>query len=532
VIARLLPAGGAILILAVAMLRVAAAPRPSLHAAAWIALAALAIGSVLVRADRRANTLAVGAFAVAAIVIVRFGRYECWSVFASLCGGAPPQAGWTTAFVGQDTFTYLEAFTENSIRPPLYGWFARAATAFMVTTAELIEQTRNLVAYETNQLGAIAYLADHPQRALQRIAQAQQLALWAAAAFFAWSAARVVPVLAVAAVMLAFYDGGVLTHGYFAHAIEAKMLYLAGMFFAAGAALRLVVAPTWGNLALLAVACAALPLIRPQGLMAALLLAFGCLRFLAAQPRRSGRAAGVAAAALALFAAAALLPTIVTYVGHRVLQPSNIYAMSRIAFALQVATPDDVAALPDALTRDYLTNMLTLRDEGGGKPPVMAHSVHRNMGIAITACIKIGGEEMLRLVCGNTMGTVASVVLSRHYGEYLGTIVLPAIAVLGSVHLGGAVGSVPLSLLLGSALVVILAFTAPWLAAWGAAILALHVSLLVLLSTLAGPDSVYLITSEPVLIAALTVLLVRALRDGVARLRSRRPQSVVLRVPV
>lgn len=384
----------------------------------------------------------------------------------------------------------------------------------MVTTTELIEQTRNLIAHETDQLGAIAYLAGNPQPALQRIAQAQQLTLWAAAAFFTWAAARVVPVLAVAAVLLALYDGGVLTHAYYVHAIEAKILYLAVVFLAAGAALRVLAAPTLGNLALLAVACAALPLIRPQGLTAGLLLVFGCLRFLYAHPRRSGWAASVAA--LALFAAAALLPTIVTYVGHRVLQPSNIYAMSRIAFALEVATPDDVAALPDALTQRYLTIMLALRDADGGKPEKVSHSVHRNQGIAITACIRIGGDEMLRLVCGNAMGTVSSVVMGRHYPEYLSRIVLPAAVILGGIHLGGSLGSVPGSLLLGVLLVVILGFTAPWLAAWGVAILALHISLLVLLAMLAGPDSAYLLTSEPVLLAALTVLLVRAIQDATA----------------
>jgi hypothetical protein len=48
------------------------------------------------------------------------------------------------------------------------------------------------------------------------------------------------------------------------------------------------------------------------------------------------------------------------------------------------------------------------------------------------------------------------------------------------------------------------------------AILALHISLLVLLAMLAGPDSAYLLTSEPVLLAALTVLLVRAIQDATA----------------
>lgn len=119
--ARLCGTAAIVPILVIALLRIAPAPHPSLHGGVWIALAVFAAGSVLVRADRRTNMLVVGAFALAAILIVRFGRYECWSVFVSLCGGAPPQASWTTAFVGQDTFTYLESYTVNSIRPPFYG---------------------------------------------------------------------------------------------------------------------------------------------------------------------------------------------------------------------------------------------------------------------------------------------------------------------------------------------------------------------------------------------------------------------------
>ena len=187
--------------------------------------------------------------------------------FATLCGDAPSpeHTGWKAAFVNQDTFGYLASYTRSSIRPPLYGWFAHAATFFVVSTRELLAEARNLITFETDLPAVMEYLSHNPQPALQRIAQAQQIALWSAAIFFVWASARVVPALTVGAVILVLYDGGVLTHGYYTHAIEAKTLYLAGLFVAAGAALLVIVKPTAGTLLFTAIACAALPLNSSSG---------------------------------------------------------------------------------------------------------------------------------------------------------------------------------------------------------------------------------------------------------------------------
>ena len=164
--------------------------------------------------------------------------------------------------------------------------------------------------------------------------------------------------------------------------------------------------------------------------------------------------------------------------------------------------------------------MLTMRD-AGSKPADVSRSLHRNQNIAIQACMDVGREHRFKVICANAMATVSSKVLSRHYPEYLNKIVFPAVSVLGRLHVGGSVRSVPLWLLLSGGLVFTLAMTAPWLAAWGATIIALHGSLLVLLAALAAPYSGYLITSEPVLIAALTVMLVRALTDTIGAVRGR-----------
>lgn len=438
--------------------------------------------------------------------MVRFGRYDCWPLFATLCGKTLPAfALWDMVFVNLDTFQHLEQFGSNSLRPPLYGWFAWTANLFLVTPHNLIKEASNLIAFTADPQANAAYLKVNPQPHLLRIAQAQQIVLWSAAIFFVWCASRVVPALAVAAIILALYDGGVLTQGYFAHAVEAKMLYLAAFFIASAATLLVVVRPSRRNLLLVAISCAALPLIRPQGLIAGLLVGFACFRFLWALPRISGRAVRATAGSLAIFIGAATLPSVVTFIGQGVLQPSNIYALSRVGFALEFATPADAARLSDEFKKTYLTKMLAKRDSG--KPADINDSMRRNQGLAVDACFDLDPKQKQGVLCGNAMKQISDAVLDRHYSDYLHKFVLPGLVTLMHIHIGGSVAYLPTSMALSVALVVVLCFMAPWLALWGATILAIHLSLVLLLATLAGPYSEYFITTEPVLLSAMAVML-------------------------
>jgi hypothetical protein len=514
---RVFPLVGLILITAIGLLRAFPSNLRWLHVACWIGLVATLAYSLLSnsRTSRQENGLTIAAIAIATLLIVRFGIYECWSFFATLCSKSwPPVATWDMVFVNHDTFMYLEQFGSNSLRPPLYGWFAWAANFFLITPNDLINEASNLLAFVADPQANAAYLKGHPQPHVLQIVQAQQIALWASAIFFVWCASRIVPVLAVAPVILALYDGGVLTQGYLAHAAEAKMLYLAAFFAAAAATLLTVARPSRRNLLLGAIFCAALPLLRPQGLVAGLLVAFACLRFLWAQPRISGWAVRASAGAFAIFIAAAALPSIVTFMGQKVLQPSNIYALSRIAFALEVATPGDVEHLPDGFTKQYLTRMLAMRDNGG-RPNDVNDAVRRGGGLAVDACLESKQGQTQGLLCGNAMNTIADVVLERHYSEYLHKLVLPALATLMRVHIGGSIAYLPTSLALTVALVATLLFIAPWLALWGASIFAVHASLILLLAMLAGPYSEYFITTEPVLLSAMAVMLAFAIQEFV-----------------
>lgn len=508
----------AVVILGLGLLRVlpAGAAPPWFQLGAWIVLAALVAHSIVPReATRWGHWVVIAAFSTAALLMIRFGRYECWPIFQTLCG-APVQAGptgWTVVFVNQDTFTYVSPFSADSIRPPLYYWFSRLFS--FASWHQLVAEARNLIPFETNAAGAAAYLTGNPQPALLRLAQAQQFLLWAAVIFFLWAAARVVPVLGVAALALALYDGGVLTHWYFAHVIESKFLYLACLFSAAAATLLVMWKPTWRTLLLAAVLCAALPLARPQGMTAAILVAVCCARFVTAQRKVSAVSVGTIAIALLLFGMAAALPAIASFARHGIVQPTNIYALSKIPFALELAGEDDVGHMPDAFTERYLAAMLTARD-ARPKANDINRSLMRNQAIAIQACDKVGEQQRLRLSCAEGMNKVANAVLGRHFGEYSRRIVLPAMRSLGQQHVGGSIHGLPVSVLACFALIGLLVFKTPWLALWGGAILVMQATLVALLATLAGPFSYYLITTEPVFLSALAIMVLAGLRGGIA----------------
>lgn len=516
---RVVPFIGILLIAAIALLRIVPSDLYWLHVVCWSGLVAALAYALLASSwtSRQENALAIAALAIATLLMIRFGRYDCWSFFATLCSKSWPwAASWDMVFVNHDTFMYLEPFGSGSLRPPLYGWFAWAANLFLVTPHDLIKDASNLIAFVADPQANATFLKSNPQPHLLRIVQAQQIALWGAAIFFVWSASRIVPALAIAPAILALYDGGVLTQGYLAHAVEAKMLYLAAFFAASAATLLIVVRPGRRNLLLVAIFCAALPLLRPQGLVAGLLVGFACLRCLWAQPRISGWAVRASAGAIAIFMVAAALPSIVTFMGQRVLQPSNIYALSRIAFALEVATPDDVEHLPDEFTKQYLTRMLAMRDNGG-RPDDVYDAVRRGGGLAVDACLESKQSQTQGLLCGNAMNTIANVVLGRHYSEYLHKLVLPSLTTLMRVHIGGSIAHLPASLVLTVVLVAALCFVAPWLAMWGATIFAVHASLIVLLAMLAGPYSEYFITTEPVLLSTVAVMLAFAVQEFAGR---------------
>jgi hypothetical protein len=247
------------------------------------------------------------------------------------------------------------------------------------------------------------------------------------------------------------------------------------------------------------------------------LIAICCARFVAAQPRVSATSVGIAAVALLAFGLAAALPPAVSFAGHGIVQPSNIYALSKIPFALELASEDDVDRMPDAFTSRYLAAMLTARD-AGPRPMDINRSLARNQNIAIQACDKVGEQQRLELLCADGMNKVANAVLSRHYGAYVQGILLPAIGRLGRQHVGGSIEALPVSFLVCLTLIVLLAFIAPWLALWGAAILIMEASLVLLLAGLAGPFGYYLVTTEPVFLSALAVMALAAARGG---LRSR-----------
>ena len=499
-----------------------------IHAFIWTALALLTIAAVLKNELPGAASRwpVIAALAVSTATIVLTGGFSCWSMFSAVCLPPPPLGvvSWGMVFVNQDTFTYLEKYTSLSLRPPLYDWFAHAITLFQVTSAEFVREARSLIQFEVSpelKTSKSAILLQHLSEtaphlanlALLKVARAQQIALWGAAMYFVWSASRVIPAIVSAVVVLALYDGGYLSHWYFARAVESKTLYLAFFFAAAAASLDVMRRPASHNVLLTSVFGSAMVLTRPQGLIALLLVILTCVKALATRTDRLASRVALAMAALAIFVIAAAFPSAVTYFSQGVLQPSNIYAMSRIPFALEVATASDIDRMPDEFTREYLEKMLEMKAASSApKPTDIYAAIHQNQAIAMSACDIVGRKhlEHFTLICANAMMSISDVVLGQHYITYLSKIVFPALKRLTGLHVGGGFWLFPWSLIAASFFIALLGRSAPWLAAWGATITALHWALLLMLAMFAGPYPGYFYTSEPVLLITIAVMIAKA----------------------
>jgi hypothetical protein len=97
----------------------------------------------------------------------------------------------------------------------------------------------------------------------------------------------------------------------------------------------------------------------------------------------------------------------------------------------------------------------------------------------------------LNLICAQEMLDVSNVIFHEHYSEYITKIVVPSLSQLLADHVGGAIWSIPYSIILAAGLVMLLLFIDPWIAAWGATITMLHLGLVATLAAMVGPYSYY-----------------------------------------
>lgn len=501
----------------------------SVHLLSWMALAAFAalmLAKPAYAATEKGWSIIV-AMALANGAIMVFGGYRCWSLFDAVCGapGNVPSlqviADWSTVYANNDTYTYIAPFDGFSLRPPLYYLFSKIVLLFQVNSMTLLQEANDLIAtglQSPNNLGnnvidKMRHLADavsaHKYPHLLRLAQAQQVLLLASTIYFAVAAMRVIPAIFAAMALLALFDGGYLTHWYYIHAVECKTLYLACFFAAVAASLACMRAPGKRNLFLVALFGGAMVLARPQGYVAVLLVAVSAVRVLACRPWNFRKSAVPVIAAIAIFGGMAAFPTMVKFFRTGIAQPSNIYAMSRIMAALELATPSDLDLMPDEFTRKYLSLMLDMKATRE-KPADLNASLQQNQAIAMVACDKEGRKELerLTLLCADAMNSVSDIVLRRHYDGYLNKIVLSNLKALVPYAIGGGVSFFPIMVLVVLAAACLLAWTSPWIALWGAAVAVAHYGLFVLLAIFAGAHPIYFYTSEPVFLVAAVVVLV------------------------
>ena len=104
--------------------------------------------------------------------------------------------------------------------------------------------------------------------------------------------------------------------------------------------------------------CAALYLTRPAGVYGGVLLA-AMILWAALSDWRGYRL--ICLASILLAGLLVTLPIFYSYIITGTLTPSPMYAIARIAFALRVATPEDLNLMPDQDSREFLTEALEMK---------------------------------------------------------------------------------------------------------------------------------------------------------------------------
>ena len=207
----------------------------------WALLVPCAVVSSFIysRHNVRIETLVPLAMAAALLMITIGGGYRCLPIFRRGLCKSPAQVSryynWDTALVNADTYSFVQSYNSTSLRPPLYHFFTQAASGWRRTPEQMVAAVRAVLSEPAPVLGLVSSKT-HP--ALASIARAQQIFLLLSCLLFVVAFRGLSSMVLPAIAILVLYDGGYLTHWFFARAIESKTVYLA--FFISVAALSLM----------------------------------------------------------------------------------------------------------------------------------------------------------------------------------------------------------------------------------------------------------------------------------------------------
>jgi len=316
-----------------------------LHLWAWIVAVVinLPVGWATYRWLKRIGTSAYPLGHLLLFLVALLASYTLLIGFVTGKSLTGNKSEWNVFYITADSGSYIQDYSSESPRPPVYPLFIQHITR----GTDIMHALAGLPLKEP--IGDIT-------NPLMSVAQAQKVALLATslAACAALMALMSSPIPALFFLWLFEY-------GFFSQEINHIMtepLAQAWLFLILASAFAFLWKGWKFLLPLGGLFCALLYLTRPAGVYGGVLLAAMILWAILSDWR------GYWLPCLASILLAGLLvssPIFYSYITTVTLTPSPMYANARIAFALRVATPEDLNLMPDQDSREFLIKALELK---------------------------------------------------------------------------------------------------------------------------------------------------------------------------
>ena len=261
-------------------------------------------------------------------------------IMAGEVGDNHSPSNWDVFYVSPDSGGYITRYSAQSIRPPVYPLFIQLATTGTGFN-------HNIQGYQHNQP------IEDITNPLIRVTRAQKAVLLATSLLACAALMGLMNSPLPALLFLGLYE-----FGFFSQEIDfilSEPLAQAWLFLI----LATFFAFLWKQWKLLlslgGVFCAALYLTRPAGVYGGVILAAMLLWALFHDWRKYWL---TCLSAVILPAILVALPIFYTYTNTGSLTPAPMYAHAKVAFALQVARPQDIDLMPDEKAREFLATAL------------------------------------------------------------------------------------------------------------------------------------------------------------------------------
>jgi hypothetical protein len=273
-----------------------------------------------------------GAYCLLTIIVVN----KCW--FGGL-------SGWSVFYLSGDSGSYMAGYSPTSSRPPLYPLFidlATAGTSFKHSTEGYVDHV------------AVTNVNDP----LMRVSRAQKIALLGASLVACFALMGLTNPPLAATFFLWLYD-----HGFFTQLTSYILTETLNqtLVFLLIAVFLVFIWKRWRWLIPCAGAlCAALFLIRPASLYGGVFMAVMLIMALLWNWRAYWLPVLIS---IVLAGGLVSLPILYSYLKTGNLMPTPTYALQLWAFAIEFAKPEDIAYMPDEVSRQLLTKVLVVKSE-------------------------------------------------------------------------------------------------------------------------------------------------------------------------